>query len=467
MENWRPLPIVGEAYADDALPWAAQDLQNWIPVPAERPGTRSPWKLSGAPGMVEFCDLGTGAPVRGTHDVEGLLLAVSGDEAFKVVAGVPTSLGTIPGTGRVGMAHNQITNGYEVMIANGQSGYVYNTTTDTMAQVTDEGFPGMSSPDYVDGYIAGIEPQGRYWFHSELRQATQYNTLDRSDAEAAPDKMLSLAVRAREVVILSQRTGQFFRNTGAATGTFQNANGMEIDVGIANAHAKCVIDNTLCWYGNDGLAYKLDGHTPVIISTGPIAEAMAQLNPAGCFVLKWEDRKHKVAYFCFPDGECFGYDFWTQRWHRRASYGFRRWRVNTLTKSNGQWIGGDFANGKLYRLDWDEPQEDGDPLVARLRSPVVHAEGNPITIAGLRLGFDVGRIPVGVDDHYCSIRYSDDGGHNYTDARLSSLGAAGAYSTLVEERRLGQALARIWEVEVASPGKRDLISADWLAEVVR
>lgn len=464
--EWKPLPIIGEAYADEALPWSAQDLLCWLPVPAESAGTRSAWKLESPPGLVEYSNLGTGTVVRGTHDVEGQLLAVSGNTLFNVAPnGTATGLGTIPGTGRVGMAHNQVTNGYEVMIANNQSGYVYDTRDGTLVQVTDPGFPGMRCPEFIDGYIAGIEPQGRYWLHSDLRQAKQYNTLDRYDAEAAPDKMVSLIVSNREVVVLSNRTGQFFRNTGATTGTFQNANGMEIEVGCAAPYAVARVDNTVCWLGNDGLVYKLDGHSPSILSTGPIAQAMGELNLAGCFCTTWEDRKHKVVYFNFPDGGSFGYDFWTQRWHRRASYGLNRWRLNTLTKSRGVWIGGDFADGRLYRLDWNVMREGNNPLVSRLRSPVSHAEGNQIVIAGLKLVFDVGRAAAGVTDHFCSIRYSDDGGHNWTDARLASLGAAGEFRTVVEERRLGMTEQRVWEIEVSSPGKRDLLAASWLPEL--
>lgn len=465
---WQPLPIIGEAYADEALPWSAQDVLNWLPVRAERPGARSEWKLESPPGLVEYADLGTDTTVRGTHDAEGLLLAVSGNSLFTVAPdGTPTTIGGIPGTGRVGMAHNQIPNGYEVMVTNGQSGYIYNTRTGVFGQVTDPGFPGMRTPAYIDGYMAGVEPQGRFWFHSEVREATEYNTLDRYDAEATPDKMVGLLSSNREVMVLSERSGQFFRNTGALTGTFQNANGMEINVGCAAPYASAVMDNTPYWLANDALVYRLAGHTPQIVSTGPIAKAMGRLNLSGAFCTVWEGGKHKVIYFTFPDGETFGYDAWTDRWHRRGSYGMKRWRLNTLTKSRGQWIGGDFANGKLYRLTDDAQTEDGVEIISRLRSPVVHAEGNDITVAGLKLVFDVGRANIGESDHYCSIRYSDDGGHNYSNARIASLGATGQFGQVIEERRLGRTQQRVWEIEVSSPAKRDLLAASWMAEVSR
>ena len=464
--TWRPLPIIGEAYADEALPWSAQDVCNWIPTPAEAPGTLSPWKLETPPGYVEFSDLGTGSGIRGTHDVSGLLLAVSGNTLFRIAPdGTPTSIGTIPGVGRVSMAHNQVQNGHEVLIANGQSGYVYDTRDGTLAQITDDGFPGLKVVDFIDGYLAGVETQGRFWTHSELRKAKDWTALDRYDAEASPDKLTTLIVSSREVMVLGPESGQFFRNTGAGTGTFQNANGMEINVGCVSPFAVAQIDNTVCWLGSDGLVYALAGHTPQILSTGPIAQAMAGYKLETAFCTTWEDRKHKIVYFTFPAGPTFGYDFWTRKWHRRASHGMSRWRLNTLTRSAGKWIGGDYSNGKLYRLDWDVVTEDGEEMVSSLRSPVVHAEGNPIQVAAVKFAFDVGRVPVGDTDHYCSLRYSDDGGHNYSDARLMSLGPAGAYRTEVVERRLGRTERRVWELEVSSPAKRDLLAAVWQAEV--
>ena len=42
MPRWNPVTIAGGAYADDTRPWAYQDTVNYLPVPAERAGTRSP-----------------------------------------------------------------------------------------------------------------------------------------------------------------------------------------------------------------------------------------------------------------------------------------------------------------------------------------------------------------------------------------------------------------------------------------
>jgi hypothetical protein len=390
--TWAPFPLVGAAYNDEARPWSSQRLVNMLLVPAEAEGTRSRAKLVGVPGLDGFCRGMQEAPVRGLHNCEGLLLAVAGDMLYRISpTAVAIPIGQVPGTGIVEMAHNQIQNGYEVLVANNQAGYVYNTRTGNYAQVTDAGFPGLRSPQFIDGYIAGVEPQGRFWAHSDLRQAAEWNTLDRYAAEARPDKIQLLRVNNRSVLVLGESSGQFFRNTGALTGTFANENGTEFAVGAASRYAAEVVDNNVVWLGNDGLVYTLNGASPVILSTGPIAQAMAQNNLASCFTMLWEDNKHKVVYFTFPQGQTFGLDLWTRTWHERVSYGMDRWRVSALCRWSGQWIAGDFYNGRLYRLNRKVQKDYDQPLVRRRITAAIHADENEVFVNALRIVANTGQ----------------------------------------------------------------------------
>ncbi|WP_156087756.1 packaged DNA stabilization protein [Lysobacter sp. Root667] len=463
--TWQPIPVVGGAFTDDARPFACQDTVNWLPVRAERPGARADWMLRGRPGLVHVVTP-QAAPVRGAHDAEGKFFSVVGNKVYRInLDATATEVGTLPGVARVSIAHNQITGGNEVVFANGDAGYLYNTATNTFGKITDSGFPGARVVGFVDGYIVFVEPQGRFWGWSDLAAGGSYNTLDRSEAESQPDKIVTLIVSHREVLVLGQRTGEFFRNTGATTGTFQRIDGTEMEVGCAAPFAVGRLDNSAFWLGHDGIVYRLNGYQPVRISTDPIEQVIAKLDFAKAFATVWEDRSHKVFLLTFQDGQTFGYDVSSGEWTRWESYGLARWRLNTLTRWNGDWYGGDYSNGKIYRLDWEVMSEDGAPLVSRRRTAVAHAEGNRIVVAAAKLVFDVGRSGVGNADHFCSVRYSDDGGHNFSDARVLSIGAAGAYRQQVEMRRLGQTMQRVWDIEVASPAKRDLIAASWMPEV--
>ncbi|MGN2244939.1 putative Ig domain-containing protein [Frateuria sp. GZRR33] len=394
MARWVPFQLVGGAYADDALPWSAQDCVNYLPVPAEKAGTRSQSMLRGLPGLAPMSLLGTAAPIRGMRNVEGRLFVVSGQSLFSIgLDGTPTELGTIPGVTRCSMSHNQITGGNEVVISNGQSGYVYNTAANTLSQITDDGFPGAISFDFVDGYVLGIEPARRFAFTSDLAAAGSYSTLDRYEAEGSPDLLVGQAVTHREWWLMGERTIEPFTNTGAATGTFQRSQGTVIEVGLAATHAVAVMDNSVFWLGSDGIVYRANGYTPQRISTHAIEQAIARCNMAQAFAFTFEDKGHKVFYLTFPDGQTWGYDAATGEWHRRKSHNLDRWRINCLVKWRGKWIAGDYANGILYQLDWDTQDENGEPMERRRITGVTHDNQNAIVINGLELVVDTGLPP--------------------------------------------------------------------------
>lgn len=388
-----PVSLLGGFNRDDAPSWAVQDVVNWLPVIADQTGTRTQYKLRTPPGLNPYQRIGKG-PVRGTHDAEGRLFVVSGQTLFEVSnKGVGIPRGTVPGVGRVRMAHNQIKNGNQLAVANGQSGYIYNTATQGFTRITDEGFPGAIDVVFINGYLFWIEPFGRFWLHSDLADGLNYNTLDRGEAESQPDRIVGVAVNQSEVIISGERTTEFYGNTGQATGTFQSK-GVTADVGCASRHTIQNLDNSVMWLGNDGVVYRIDGYRAVPISTRALEKAIANYDWKNAFAFTWEDEGHKVYYLTFPDGETFGYDVVVGLWHRRQSFGFDRWRLNCAVRWNRLWIGGDFQDGRLWQLMWRHPLEGDDELVSEYTSGVLHDDGNPLGINELEALFETGSEPV-------------------------------------------------------------------------
>jgi hypothetical protein len=130
-DNWRNFPLPDGSYSDPARPWTDQDVVGYLPVRAEQQGTYSPVTYKTAPGLSFLLHVGTG-PIRGIRDVEGALFVVSGVTLYEVKQGVATALGTVPGTGLVQMTHNQVVGGNQLVIANGSSGYVYDTRDESL-----------------------------------------------------------------------------------------------------------------------------------------------------------------------------------------------------------------------------------------------------------------------------------------------------------------------------------------------
>lgn len=391
MSQWTPTDIVGGAYSDDTKPFSCQDTVNYMVVQAEKAGTRSPGILRGCPGLRGVADTGSGAPIRGIHNVEGVLLVVAGTTLYRVDNKfVCHAIGTIPGVGRVKMEHNQVAGGNEVAIPNGQSGYVYKTTDGSLVQITSDAFPGAVTFAYADGYILGIEPGQRFAFTSDLNAALSYSTLDREQAESAPDPLIGQGVSHREWWLFGTRTTEIWINTGQATGTWQRSSGTGLEVGVASPWCISNLDNSIFWLGSDGIVYRANGYSPQRISTYPIEQAISRCTLESAFSFTYEDRGHKVFYLTLSDGHTWGYDVATGEWHRRESYGMDRWRINDLVKWNGMWIGGDMSNGKLYALDWDVQTEDDQPLVRMRTSGVLSDNENALLVTALAIVIDTG-----------------------------------------------------------------------------
>ena len=400
MGIWKPVSIAGGTYSDDTKPYSAQECINYLPEQAEVADTRSPAVLRGCPGMALFATVGAG-PIRGMRNVEGRLFVVSGPSLYLVnVDGSSSNLGAIAGSQAVAMSHNQVAGGNQLIVTAGPSGYVYNTATGVFGAITDTGFPGAMSLGYINSYIIGVDPNGKYLFFSDLADATSYNELNRFESEASPDDLVGVIVNHLEVWALNKTTIEPFENNPtSAFNIFERIRGVVIEQGCASGASAVVLDNSVMLLGNDGIFYRFNGYSPKRISTHPVEQAIRNSDWSQCFAFTWTDRGHKVVYWTFPDGHTWGYDVASGQWHRRNSYGFNRWRLNALVNFGGGWIGGDSQTGKLYQVDWNVYHDDGDALVAERSPGVIHSNQNRAIVHAIELVFDTGRkegIPTGL-----------------------------------------------------------------------
>lgn len=403
----RALPFLGECYADEARPFSSQDVCNWLPAPAEKSGTLTPEMAQTPPGLAPFVEIpgeSTEAgyipskPVRGTYNCEGKLFSVIGNTLYQITnKGVAIPLGSVPGVLRTRFAHNQVTGGNQLVTVNGTSGYVYDTPTQIFEKITDEGYPGAITADFVDGYIVGIEPGRRFAFNSDLANAREYNTLDRFTSEYKPDLLVTQVVSNNELILLSETSGEVFYNSGASQQPFRTKR-VFFDKGCSGRCNAAVIDNSFVFHSSDGMFYLYEGGVPKRISTRPIEQAVAGLNWSQGFAEVWIDGGHSVVYWTFPGGHTWGWDASSGKWHRRASYGMDRWRMNTLTKwtksaagKRDEWIAGDFQAGRLWRVDWDYLLEGDQEFVSEIVGVVLSDSQNPLTMPRLEVMLDTGQ----------------------------------------------------------------------------
>jgi hypothetical protein len=386
-----PLPIVDGCYADETRAFSVQDTVNYIPVTAEQAGTRSPLLAVDAPGLREVVEVGDG-PHRCGIVVGGQRLVVSGTSLYRLDNDDRTLLiGTIPGEGRVSATSNQAN---QVAFGTGSSGYVYDTQSGALTQITDSAFPGAIVFDYIGQLGVSLDPSRQFFRNSAINDLSAYSALEKYQGEASPDLLVGIKVCHSELLAFSQTTTEVFDQTTDPASIadhilFVNKK-ITIQRGCASAYCVVNLDNSVLFVGDDGSVYRLDGYTPVRIPTFPIEQALAKCDLSKCFAFAWEDRGHKVYYLTCPDGNTWGYDVASRKWHRRQSYGLNRWRLNTLFEWNGVWYGGSFNSGMLYRLDWDHVLEGPDPLPRKRVLGVLHANQNMVIGESLELVINTG-----------------------------------------------------------------------------
>jgi hypothetical protein len=165
------------------------------------------------------------------------------------------------------------------------------------------------------------------------------------------------------------------------------------------------------------------------------------------------------------------YDAAAGAWHERAGWvngSFTRHRSNCQMAFNNEVIVGDFENGNIYAFDLDNFSDDGQ-IQKWLRSwrALPTGQNNLKRTAQHSLQLDcetgVGLNTGQGDDPQVMLRWSDDGGHTYSNEHWSSIGRIGAYGHRTFWRRLGMTLKlrdRVYELSGTDPVKITIVGAE-------
>jgi len=497
-------PILGSAYVARSINAADNRMVNLFPEIVPEAG-KNPAFLNRAPGLRLLATAGDG-PVRGLWTYGGVGYIVSGDKLYSMAGfGTPVVIGTVSGTGPVSMADN----GTQLFIACGGPSYIYNNSTGAFGPITDPNFPGALTVGYLDGYFVFIEPNSQKVWVTSLLDGTSINPLDFASAEGSPDNLVSMIVDHREAWLFGTNSVEVFYDAGNADFPLQRIQGAYNEIGCAATFSVAKLDNGLFWLGADargqGIVYRSQGYTGVRVSTHAIEYAIAQYgNISDAIGYTYQQEGHAFYVLTFPSAnKTWVYDVSTQAWHERAGFdngSFTRHRSNCQMAYNSQIVVGDFENGNLYAFDLDVYADNGNtqkwlrswralPTGQNNLNRTAHHSlqldcesgvglsgpdySDPtylITESGLFLTTEAGDFlisyegsaTVGVDPKVM-LRWSDDGGHTWSNEHWSPIGKIGVYQQRVFWRRLGMTLKlrdRVYEVSGTDPVKIAIMGAE-------
>jgi hypothetical protein len=238
-----------------------------------------------------------------------------------------------------------------------------------------------------------------------------------------------------------------------------------IKTGIIGVAAICRADNSVFYLGHDKVVWRLNGYTPVRVSTHPIEFAIAEFSiAADCIMWSQLEEGHVFVWLQFPSGnKTLVYDVATGLWHRRAyrdpdTGALNRHRANCYLMFGNNPMVGDYENGNIYELDLDEYSDDGDELPAILVCSHIADGDNLHRVRHNSLTLDI-ETGVGLStgqgsDPQIMLKWSDDAGHTWGTEVWRSMGAIGQTKTEVKWQPLGIARDRVYWAEITDPVKR-------------
>ena len=472
---------------------------------------KEPAFLQRAPGLRLLASVGSG-PVRGLWAFGGYGYVASGNTLYRVNSSWQvTTIGTLTGTGPVSMADN----GTQLFIACNGPSFIYNASLGAFSQITDPDFPGAVTVGYLDGYFVFNEPTSQRIWVTSLLDGTSVDPLDFASAEGSPDGLVSLIIDHREAWLFGTNSVEVWYDSGAVDFPLTRIQGAFNEIGCAAAFSVARLDNGLFWLGADargrGIVYRANGYTGQRISTHAVEWQIQQYgNLADAVGYTYQQDGHAFYVLNFPTANTtWVYDVSTSAWHERAGWDavtgtFLRHRSNCQMSFANEIVVGDYENGNIYALDLDVYADNGTaqkwlrswralptgqnnlkrtahhtlqldcetgvglnvydpPEIVETVLGFLSAENGSIIITENGVPLTVTSSAVLTTSPKVMLRWSDDGGHTWSNEHWTSIGRVGEYGHRAFWRRLGMTLKlrdRVYEISGTDPVKIAIMGAE-------
>lgn len=406
-------------------------------------------------------------PIRGLYWADSRAFAVAGSKLYELDSTFAANeLGTLStSTGWVSMAHGLL----DLVLVDGANGYVFGLEDGAFAKIENAAFYGSKRVSFLDGKWQLVRPDTQQFYWTEgVDQADTFNALDFASAEGAPDNIVAHLVDHRELWFFGQSTTEVWSPYPNGEQVYARNNGAAIDVGCAAAMTPQKIDNTIYWMGYDKLGQGIvwaaggsSGYTPQRISTQDIEDQVAKLDDiSNAYAWTYQDAGQTFYVLQIPGLDTtWVYDASVQKWHERCDFEAGETlasRADCHAFMFGKHVVGD-ASGNLYELTPYEYTLDGDPIYREWTTPhQASPKRNRVFFNSLMLDMTVGETNSG-EDPMVEMRYSNDGGNEWSAWKARSAGKIGVYRQRVVWHRLGYGRDRVFQFRCTDNCKASIL----------
>lgn len=476
--------FVGPSYTSQSGNAADQQCMNLYPEAIEVPNEQQRLVTYPTPGLEVWAT--AGSKTRGSWQINDRAFIVISDSLYEI----PASAGALTFLGNVAndlLPVSMVAYGDQLLIASATQAYVLTLSTNVLAVVADLVGISVAKVDFCGGYFIALITDTNTFQISAILDATSWDPLDFAQISIFPGNLTSMIVDHNEIWLFSELATTVYYLSGNADFPFDvNPSTQVIEAGIAAINSVAKLDNTIFWVGKDtrgrGVIWKASGYTPTRVSNHAVEFAIQGYGDiSDAVAYSYQDQGHGFYVLFFPTAEVLPtgtkshtwvFDVATGMWHERGFWdpvmgeyqGHHSW--NHVFFSNKHLVG-DWSSGNLYNMSIDLLDDAGDEIRRVRRAPHVSTEQKWMFHSQLQVFLESGLGPTppltdgagDARDPIISLRWSDDGGHTWSNEQQAGAGQVGQYKKRVIWRRLGRSRDRIYEIIMSDPIEWRIVDA--------
>ncbi len=480
------IPFIGQTYNTRSSNFDASRSINFYVEISQEENSKSPIALVGTPGTSRFLS-SFYSPIRALYVFDNVLYVVASNvitaydkngNFIKTVGKIETYIGRVSikdnGLSSYGLGGNQL------MIADGEYGYIYDVVAGTFETITSPGMlPKPTNIVYIDGYFVAINNTMKTSC-SNLYDGKTWNPLASTPISSANDVIKGVIAWQQQVWFIKQWSSEVWFDSGTPTTEgfpFSRVSGAVLDYGTEAPWSIAKGGDTILFLGYQKINDKnefvgviaFSGYTGVVVSNMAINYRISKSTDlTQCFAYCYAEEGHVFYVLTNPvDNWTFVYDLTTQLWHERSTYLGREYEVtrhigNCYCYFDNKHLIGGYNDTNIYEMSSKYYTDNGLPIISERTTSVVWDKGDNDSITVSRIIVDA---ETGVGDAYTNLTphaglsWSDDSGHKWSNEYLASMGAVGEYKTRLLWRRLGKARNKIFKLRVSDAVKKVIIGA--------
>ena len=436
--------------------------------------TPTGWAARQRPGLTRLTNIGA-TTIRGWISKPGIfngdMIVLADTTLYRVQSnGEQTAFtGSVPGDGRVRMAGGLIVESDEaescVRIATGSALYKVVGTTVTLDDFPYTGGPGASDVDYGKGHwVASVPDSDEVYI--QLPGQTAWNQLQFATAEYGADILKGVRFFGDYFWLIGAATVEPWRLVGEVDTPIAPVQGLAANIGCLARDSIADTGDLMAWVDDKCAVQATEGGQISPISESWVQELIAAVDPTHIRAGMCVYEQRRLYILTLGQSGTLVYDFSTKFWTRWSSKDRNGFRGHLICQVGPDIFSADVQGGTgiIWRLDPDARADNGDEIECLLTAYLPLTEGR-FAIGNAVLHCKQGAAPLTGQGSspLVGLRWSDDGGHAWSNWHYASTGARGKYDVPPRWNRLGQVKSpygRLFQIRQSDPVERVVYGLD-------